>query len=449
MFENVNTVIFDMDGTVLDTLEDLTVSVNYVLSKFNMPEHSEEEYRKFFGNGIKYALKCAVTEETAEEVIEEMLPIFREHYNEHCHDRTKPYDGIIELMSMLKANGYKMAIVSNMIIPVVRVLGCTAKGEHLNFEGDKPAFDAQAYPAARFPVVHIEELVGLVTFINGESTISRLVNQSKISIKILVGRLQIKPILGIRHFVNGLGQSKSQACEKVGGRPLDMVAELSGEGHVRREVIILTIEVVDQHVFFTGRKLALLFIHIKGPTGITVKGTESSLESQIASKVTSIEIVHAHAHAPVGIVVRMPVVLVMVVRAHKANTMVQGSGALFGVTHDPILVLFIGNLVARLLGSNRIDGSRIHLERIRRGFCHLGRISRSCRSSGSGRRASGIWSGLSLHGRRICRRSIPVIYSRRSPVIICRGGCSCRIGWIIRDGCFLGKTDCQEKAAKR
>ena len=79
MFENVNTIIFDMDGTVLNTLEDLTVSVNYVLSQFDMPDHPEEEYRKFFGNGIKYALKCAVPEGTPEEVIEKMLPIFREH----------------------------------------------------------------------------------------------------------------------------------------------------------------------------------------------------------------------------------------------------------------------------------------------------------------------------------------------------------------------------------
>ena len=147
MFENVNTVIFDMDGTVLDTLEDLTVSVNYVLSKFNMPEHSEEEYRKFFGNGIKYALKCAVTEETAEEVIEEMLPIFREHYNEHCLDRTKPYDGIIELMSMLKANGYKMAIVSNKIDSAVKELNDRFFSEYVDVAiGEKPGIKRKPAP---------------------------------------------------------------------------------------------------------------------------------------------------------------------------------------------------------------------------------------------------------------------------------------------------------------
>ncbi len=147
MFENVNTVIFDMDGTVLNTLEDLTVSVNYVLSKFNMPEHSEEEYRKFFGNGIKYALKCAVPEETPEEVIEEMLPIFREHYNEHCHDRTKPYDGIIELMSMLKANGYKMAIVSNKIDSAVKELNDRFFSEYVDVAiGEKPGIKRKPAP---------------------------------------------------------------------------------------------------------------------------------------------------------------------------------------------------------------------------------------------------------------------------------------------------------------
>ncbi len=147
MFENVNTVIFDMDGTVLNTLEDLTVSVNYVLSKFNMPDHTEEEYRKFFGNGIKYALKCAVPEETPEEVIEEMLPIFREYYNGHCLDRTKPYDGIIELMSRLKAKGYKMAIVSNKIDSAVKELNDRFFSEYVDVAiGEKPGIKRKPAP---------------------------------------------------------------------------------------------------------------------------------------------------------------------------------------------------------------------------------------------------------------------------------------------------------------
>ncbi len=118
----INTIIFDMDGTVLDTLEDLTNSVNHVLSKFGMPEHTVHEYRQFFGSGIKYALQCAVPAGTPDHIIDNMIPIFKEHYNEHCLDRTKPYDGIIELMKKLKVNGFKMAIVSNKIDSAVKEL---------------------------------------------------------------------------------------------------------------------------------------------------------------------------------------------------------------------------------------------------------------------------------------------------------------------------------------
>ena len=118
----INTVIFDMDGTVLDTLDDLTDSVNYVLDKFGMPRRTKDEYRRFFGNGIEFALRCAVPDDTPNDVIEEMLPIFKEHYNAHCLDKTKPYDGILELMKELKGRGYKLAIVSNKIDSAVKEL---------------------------------------------------------------------------------------------------------------------------------------------------------------------------------------------------------------------------------------------------------------------------------------------------------------------------------------
>lgn len=118
----INTVIFDMDGTVLDTLDDLTDSVNYVLDKFGMPRRMKDEYRRFFGNGIEFALRCAVPDDTPNDVIEEMLPIFKEHYNAHCLDKTKPYDGILELMKELKGRGYKLAIVSNKIDSAVKEL---------------------------------------------------------------------------------------------------------------------------------------------------------------------------------------------------------------------------------------------------------------------------------------------------------------------------------------
>lgn len=118
----INTVIFDMDGTVLDTLDDLVDSVNHVLAQYGMPARSKEEYRRFFGNGIKYAIRCAVPPHCSDDVIEEMLPVFKEYYDQHCLDRTRPYSGIPELMRALKKLGYKMAIVSNKIDSAVKEL---------------------------------------------------------------------------------------------------------------------------------------------------------------------------------------------------------------------------------------------------------------------------------------------------------------------------------------
>lgn len=120
--KKINTVIFDMDGTVLDTLDDLTFSMNHVLEQFGMPPRTRKDYRAFFGNGVRYALEKAVPQGTSGEMIDRMLPVFKEHYNAHCLDHTKPYEGIPELMKELKEKGFKMAIVSNKIDSAVKEL---------------------------------------------------------------------------------------------------------------------------------------------------------------------------------------------------------------------------------------------------------------------------------------------------------------------------------------
>lgn len=143
----INTVIFDMDGTILDTLDDLTDSVNYVLEKFGIPTRTKEEYRLFFGNGIKYALRCAVPSDVSDDVIDEMFPIFKEYYDQHCLDKTKPYDGILELMKELKSQGYKMAIVSNKIDSAVKELNERFFAEYVSVAiGEKPGIKRKPAP---------------------------------------------------------------------------------------------------------------------------------------------------------------------------------------------------------------------------------------------------------------------------------------------------------------
>lgn len=107
------TVIFDMDGTVLDTVDDLTDSVNAGLLKANLPLRTRDEVQSFLGNGMKVLIEKAVPKNITEEEKNLVWEGFRSYYKEHCNDKTHAYDGIVELMEKLKEDGIKMAIVSN------------------------------------------------------------------------------------------------------------------------------------------------------------------------------------------------------------------------------------------------------------------------------------------------------------------------------------------------
>lgn len=105
--------VFDLDGTLLDTLRDLAASVNYALRSTGMPERTIEEIRWFVGNGVKKLMERAVPEGTDNPCFEEAYQTFREHYLLHGQDTTVPYDGIMEMLQALKDNGKQIAVVSN------------------------------------------------------------------------------------------------------------------------------------------------------------------------------------------------------------------------------------------------------------------------------------------------------------------------------------------------
>lgn len=108
-----DTVIFDLDGTLLDTLDDLTNAVNFSLEEYGFAPRTKAEVRSFVGNGILVLMKKALPENIDEEKFNEIFTFFKEYYTSNCRIKTKPYDGIMELLKYLKANNYKMAIVSN------------------------------------------------------------------------------------------------------------------------------------------------------------------------------------------------------------------------------------------------------------------------------------------------------------------------------------------------
>lgn len=106
-------LIFDLDGTILETLQDLYQSVKYGLSVNGLPERTIEEVRAFVGNGIKNLMVRSCPEGSTQEVIDKMHESFLSHYSVHKADNTAPYDGIVDMLKRLKEKGYILTVVSN------------------------------------------------------------------------------------------------------------------------------------------------------------------------------------------------------------------------------------------------------------------------------------------------------------------------------------------------
>lgn len=139
---NYKLVIFDLDGTVLDTLQDLANAVNFALNKHDYPCHSTEEIRTMIGNGVANLIARALPANTDGETHAAVLADFKAHYAEHMNDCTRPYDGICDLMQALKNAGIKVGINSNKFDTALQNL-C-----HIHFEGlyDMAVGESEATP---------------------------------------------------------------------------------------------------------------------------------------------------------------------------------------------------------------------------------------------------------------------------------------------------------------
>ncbi len=126
----IKAIIFDLDGTLLNTLEDLWISTNFALRKFGYPERTLEEVRMFVGNGVRKLIERAVPENC--ENVEECLAVFKKHYAENMYNHTAPYDGIEEMLKNLLAQGVKTAVVSNKFDLAVKELCKKYFGDLIN-----------------------------------------------------------------------------------------------------------------------------------------------------------------------------------------------------------------------------------------------------------------------------------------------------------------------------
>ncbi|MDE6568395.1 MAG: HAD family hydrolase [Lachnospiraceae bacterium] len=115
-------VIFDLDGTILNTLEDLADSLNVILDRYGYPQRTLSEVRGFVGNGIRLLVKHAMPEGSSETALDQLHQDFIQYYQQHCMDKTRPYEGIPELLQEVRNRGYYTAVVSNKADQAVKTL---------------------------------------------------------------------------------------------------------------------------------------------------------------------------------------------------------------------------------------------------------------------------------------------------------------------------------------
>ena len=143
----ITTVIFDMDGTLLNTLDDITDSVNAILAENDLPPRTIDEIRHMVGNGAVYLMERAVEGGASHPEFDRILEDYKAYYEKHCNIKTGPYRNIMELLKTLKDRGYKMAIVSNKPMGAVKELTRIYVGEFVDVSiGTSDSMRRKPYP---------------------------------------------------------------------------------------------------------------------------------------------------------------------------------------------------------------------------------------------------------------------------------------------------------------
>ena len=165
-------IIFDLDGTLLNTAKDLEIALNHTLLIYNLPQKSTEEILKLLGNGIDMLVAGAIPNGKKNPEFNKIFATFKDYYSKHLNDYTQPYDGIIELLTKLKSQSIKMGIISNKFDEGVKEL--TQKFfkniiEHA--QGVTPSIKKKPHPDAVFSLINELDAQNEVNIYVGDSEV--------------------------------------------------------------------------------------------------------------------------------------------------------------------------------------------------------------------------------------------------------------------------------------
>ena len=210
-------LIFDLDGTLLDTLDDLWASVNYALAQFSLPLRSKCEVRSYLGNGARFLILQA-TGSSQSEVVDSVYEVFRHHYFQHSHEHTRPYPGILDMLRECKNRGYRTAIVSNKPDTAVQELyHCFFEGLIDVAIGQQPSVRRKPAPDMVFAAIQkLQSLKTTPSFLNtplhiGEGSGERLFYIGDSEVDIATARAASLPCICVdwgfrdRHFLEEQG----------------------------------------------------------------------------------------------------------------------------------------------------------------------------------------------------------------------------------------------------
>lgn len=210
--------IFDMDGTILSTLDDLANGVDYALRENGLPARSKQETRAALGRGVRFLIEQSVPDGLSDVEISKVEEDFLKYYKVHSMDNTRPYDGIVELIKEVRESGIKTAVVSNKIDSAVKELCANFfEGAFDVAYGERPGIPRKPDPKPINAIIDEFRLSKNEVVYIGDSEVDLLTaNNAKIDHIIVTWGFRDRAFLernGAKNLVESMDQLKAEICK--------------------------------------------------------------------------------------------------------------------------------------------------------------------------------------------------------------------------------------------